>query len=72
VDIFLGQYQDKNPIGDMSYSATCPWLIAYKRACGTNWDGMDVIKTIIIPEMTKNSALHRLVKEIDTELKLLQ
>jgi len=71
VDIFLGQYNENNHMEDTSSCpAACPWLISYKIACGVDWDAMDILRTIILPEMIKNSALHRLVNEIDTELKL--
>jgi protein HIRA/HIR1 len=56
--------------GEVNNSVLCPWWTAYKRACGTNWDGVDIVQKIILPEMSKNTSLRRLVYEIDTEIKL--
>jgi protein HIRA/HIR1 len=67
VDMLLLSHGSMDATAEVTTASNCWWLS--KAARVLNLDRKTLIKTIVIPEMSKNRALQRLTNEIDMEIK---
>ena len=66
MDMLLGKYkEDTSGAATLSVSTTCWWLSESPKVLGINRSKL--VRTVVIPEMSKNRALQRITNEIAIE-----
>ncbi|KAG7349717.1 YD repeat protein [Nitzschia inconspicua] len=69
VDMLLGKSAGQRSNGDATATSSCWWLSDSPRVL--KFDRIKLIRTVIIPEMSKNRALQRVTNEIAVEVNAL-